>query len=161
MRDLDLSVRVLVDGERVDDAHRAARLQTLQLGDDLTVKLRVLEAEHNELNRPYCHVCVSSIAWWTDRPWHVAPGHASRRWGECRRSAYAAVIQPPPGDGRVHLVPSGATRPDQVAGDDLTHRAGARRLGRRTPAQFRAGPVSSRAVARRGRRGRRSPGCRA
>ena len=48
--DLDLSVGVLVDGERVDDAHRVALLQPFELSDDLTVELGVVEAQHDELN---------------------------------------------------------------------------------------------------------------
>jgi pSer/pThr/pTyr-binding forkhead associated (FHA) protein len=43
MLHLDLSVGVLVNRERVDDLHRVALPQTLQLGDDLAVELRVLE----------------------------------------------------------------------------------------------------------------------
>ena len=52
---LDLSGGILVNRERVDYAHSLAVVQTLQLGDDLAVEVRVLEAEHEELNRSYCH----------------------------------------------------------------------------------------------------------
>jgi hypothetical protein len=53
--DLQLPFRVLVDGERVDHAHRVALPQLLQLGDDLAVELRVVEPEDYELNRSDCH----------------------------------------------------------------------------------------------------------
>jgi hypothetical protein len=62
--DLDLSVRILVHRERVYHAHRVALTQALELGDDLAVELRMLEAEHNQLHRsdghrspfrPCCH----------------------------------------------------------------------------------------------------------
>ena len=56
MLDLELSLLVLVDGQRVDHAHRVAFAQPLQLGDDLAVELRVVEAQHDELNRSNCHV---------------------------------------------------------------------------------------------------------
>ena len=49
VRDLDLAVDVLVHGQRVDHAHRVARAQLLQLGDDLAVELGLLEAEHEQL----------------------------------------------------------------------------------------------------------------
>src|SRR3954449_5544240 len=49
MHDLDLAGHVLVHGERVDDAHRVALPQALELGDDLAVELRMLETEHDEL----------------------------------------------------------------------------------------------------------------
>src|SRR4051812_2215831 len=49
MHDLDLAGHVLVHGERVDDAHRVALPQALELGDDLAVELRMLEPEHDEL----------------------------------------------------------------------------------------------------------------
>ena len=61
VRDLDLSVGVLVHGERVDDAHRVALLQALELGDDLAVELGVAEAEHDELNGPDGHGCSFSL----------------------------------------------------------------------------------------------------
>ena len=51
MLHLDLSGGILVNRESVDYAHRLAVVQTLQLGDDLAVEVRVLEAEHEELNR--------------------------------------------------------------------------------------------------------------
>jgi hypothetical protein len=42
--------------------HGVALSQALQLGDDLAVELRVLEAEHDELNWPDGHGSASSIA---------------------------------------------------------------------------------------------------
>ena len=53
---LDLALGVLVDGERVDHPHRVALAQPLELGDDLAVEVRVLEAQHQELNRSDCHL---------------------------------------------------------------------------------------------------------
>ena len=50
MRDLDLSVGVLVHRQRVDHAHRVALTQALELLDDLAVELRVVEAQHDELD---------------------------------------------------------------------------------------------------------------
>jgi hypothetical protein len=41
-----------VHRQRIDDAHRVALLQALELGDDLAVKLRMLEAQHDQLNGP-------------------------------------------------------------------------------------------------------------
>src|SRR5215208_2608391 len=61
MRDLDLALGVLVYRERIDHAHRVALLQALQFGDDVAVELWVLEAEHDELNRPDGHGPSSSI----------------------------------------------------------------------------------------------------
>ena len=49
MLDLDLAVGVLVDGQRVDHADGVALAQPLELGDDLAVEVRVLEAEHDQL----------------------------------------------------------------------------------------------------------------
>src|SRR4051794_3614959 len=49
MHDLDLAGHVLVHGQGVDDAHRVALPQALELGDDLAVELRMLEPEHDEL----------------------------------------------------------------------------------------------------------------
>ena len=50
MLDADLAVGVLVDGQCVDDAHRVARAQTLELGDDLAVEIRAVEAQHEQLD---------------------------------------------------------------------------------------------------------------
>ena len=55
MLDLDLSLGVLVDGERVDHADGVALTQALELGDDLAAEVRVLESEHDELNWSDCH----------------------------------------------------------------------------------------------------------
>jgi hypothetical protein len=41
--DLDLALRILVDGERVDHAHAVALAQALELGDDLAAEVRVLD----------------------------------------------------------------------------------------------------------------------
>jgi hypothetical protein len=53
--DLQLAVRVLVDGQRVDDAYRVAFTQPFEFGDHLAVKVRVVEPENDELNRSDCH----------------------------------------------------------------------------------------------------------
>src|SRR5204862_4878995 len=45
----------LVHRERVDDAHRVALAQALELGDDLAVELGVIEPEDDELYRPDRH----------------------------------------------------------------------------------------------------------
>src|SRR4051812_1462066 len=55
--DLQLAVGILVDGERVDDAHGLAGVQALELGDDLAAEVRVLEAQHDQLNGPDRHEC--------------------------------------------------------------------------------------------------------
>ncbi len=55
MRDLDGAVGVLVDGQRVDHTDRVVGPQALQLGDDLPVELRMLEAEHDQLHRSDGH----------------------------------------------------------------------------------------------------------
>ena len=52
---LDLAGRILMNGQRVDDPHRIAFSQSLQLGDDLAVEIGVLEAEHDQLNRSDGH----------------------------------------------------------------------------------------------------------
>jgi hypothetical protein len=62
MLNLDLALGVLVHGQRIDDAHRAALLQALKLGDDLAVELRVPEPEHDQLNRPDGHGSASFVA---------------------------------------------------------------------------------------------------
>ena len=63
--DLELPGGVLVDGERVDDAHGVALAQAFQLGDDLAPEVRVIEAEHYELDRSDGHV--GSFGWVTGR----------------------------------------------------------------------------------------------
>src|SRR6185369_15433297 len=55
MLDLDLAVRVLVDRERVDHAHRVALTQPFELGDDLAVELGMVKAQHDELDRSNRH----------------------------------------------------------------------------------------------------------
>jgi len=54
--DLELAVGVLVDGQRVDHADGAVLLEPLELRGDLTVELGVVEAQHDELDGPDCHV---------------------------------------------------------------------------------------------------------
>jgi hypothetical protein len=51
-----------VHRERIDDAHRVALLQALELGDDLAVKLRVAEPQHDELNGTDRHGCSFVVA---------------------------------------------------------------------------------------------------
>src|SRR5262245_30280981 len=58
VHDLYLSLRVLVDGERVDHAHGVALAELLQLFENLTVEVRVLEADHEQLNRSDGHLSV-------------------------------------------------------------------------------------------------------
>ena len=55
MRHLDLAGRILVNGQRVDDAYRITLPQPLQLGDDLAVEVGVAEAEHDQLHRSDGH----------------------------------------------------------------------------------------------------------
>ena len=59
MQNLDLSLRVLVHGEGVDYAYGVGLSQALQLGDDLAVELRVLETEHDQLDRSDGHETAS------------------------------------------------------------------------------------------------------
>src|SRR6202012_3015077 len=56
MLDFKLPVLVLVDRERVDDAHRSAFPQPFEFGDHLAVKVRVVEPEHDQLHRSDSHV---------------------------------------------------------------------------------------------------------
>ena len=53
---LQAAVRILVDGDRVDHAHRAAIVQPLQFGDHLAVEIGVTEPQHDELHRSYSHI---------------------------------------------------------------------------------------------------------
>src|SRR5215469_5478293 len=53
--DRQVALRALVDGERVDHAHCVAGAKPLQLGDDLAVKIGVVEPKHEELHRADCH----------------------------------------------------------------------------------------------------------
>ena len=55
MLDLDLSVRVLVNRERVDHADGVFVMQSLELSDDLAVKFGVVEANDDQLNRSDRH----------------------------------------------------------------------------------------------------------
>ena len=57
---LDLAVGVLVDGEGVDHAHRVVLAEPLKLLDDLSVEIRVLEAEHEELDWSDRHMTLLS-----------------------------------------------------------------------------------------------------
>ena len=61
MLDLELARGVLVDGQRVDDADRVALAEPLELGDDLAVEVRVLEAQHDQLNGSNRHLCTPFI----------------------------------------------------------------------------------------------------
>ena len=84
---LDLSVRVLVDGQRVDDAHGVALAQPLELGDDLAVELGMAEAENYELNWSDCHVVsLQSTVPWARSPSLVERLDASSTPGETRRA---------------------------------------------------------------------------
>ena len=53
---LEFAVGVLVDGERVDHPDGVAFAQPLQLGNDLTVKVGVVEPQDDELHRSNGHV---------------------------------------------------------------------------------------------------------
>ena len=55
MLDLELAVRVLIDGQRVDHAHRVAFAEPFQFVDDLTVEVGMVEPQHDELHRPNRH----------------------------------------------------------------------------------------------------------
>ena len=50
MLHLDLSVCVLVNGERVDHTHGVFVVQPLELGDDLSVELGMVEADDDQLD---------------------------------------------------------------------------------------------------------------
>ena len=54
--DLELTVGVLVDGQRIDHPNRVAVPQPLQFGDDLAVEVRVAEPQHDELHGSNGHV---------------------------------------------------------------------------------------------------------
>ena len=62
MHDLHLALGVLVDGERVDHTHGVALAELLELLDDLTVEVRMLETDDEQLNRPDCHDYLSFLA---------------------------------------------------------------------------------------------------
>src|SRR5205809_6061844 len=51
MSNLDAAIRVLVHGQRIDHTHRIARPQPLQLGDDLTVEVRLAKTQDEQLYR--------------------------------------------------------------------------------------------------------------
>src|SRR6266700_1268297 len=61
MLHLQLAVRVLVHGQRVDHTHRVALAQPLQLSDDLTVEVRMPELQYDELHRTNSHILVLSL----------------------------------------------------------------------------------------------------
>ena len=61
VRHLDLPACVLVDREGIDHSHGVALPQPLQLGDDLPVKLGMVEAQHDELNGSNSHHISSLI----------------------------------------------------------------------------------------------------
>ena len=52
---LQLAVGVLVNDQRVDDAHRAARVEPLKFGDDLTVEVGMVEPQYDQLHGPNGH----------------------------------------------------------------------------------------------------------
>src|SRR5262249_3307053 len=52
---LDRAVGVLVDGQRVDHAHGAAPAEALEFLDDLAVEVRMVEPDHQQLDRPDGH----------------------------------------------------------------------------------------------------------
>src|SRR6266516_3805439 len=89
----DLSLGVLVDGQRVDHAHGVALAQPFELGDDLAVELGMAEAENNELNRSYCHAS----------PFNRLRRHSGRRL--CFDSGFVAL----PGSGRPWLIQTSVT----------------------------------------------------
>jgi hypothetical protein len=55
MRHLNLPLGVFVDGQGVDHPDGVAVAQPLQLGDDLAVEVRVVEAQDDELHRSDGH----------------------------------------------------------------------------------------------------------
>jgi len=58
MLNLQLTVFVLANGQRVDDAYRVALAEPLELGDDLAVKVGVVESQYDQLHRSNCHVAL-------------------------------------------------------------------------------------------------------
>jgi hypothetical protein len=54
MHDLDLSVCVLVNRQRVDHADGLLVMQSLELGDDLSVEFGVLKTKDDQRNRSDC-----------------------------------------------------------------------------------------------------------
>jgi len=61
MRDLDVSVRVLVDGKCIDYAHRVALSEAFQLGDDLAMEVWLAEAKDEQLYRANRHISIPSV----------------------------------------------------------------------------------------------------
>ena len=61
MLDLDLAAGVLIDGQRVDHTYGVALAQALELGDDLAVKIGLLEAQHDQLDGADCHAFSPSV----------------------------------------------------------------------------------------------------
>src|SRR3954447_23921097 len=95
--DLDEAVRILVDRERVDDAHRVALAQPLELLDDLAVEVRLLEAQHKKLYGSYRHNRLRPVG--SGRPGPRAaptlprahrPPNRPRRMSRCPRSGLLA-----------------------------------------------------------------------
>jgi hypothetical protein len=52
---LDLALCILMDGEGVDHSYRVALPEPLELLDDLTVKVRLVEAQDEQLYWTYRH----------------------------------------------------------------------------------------------------------
>jgi hypothetical protein len=77
MRDLDLAVGVLVNGQSIDHAHRIALAQPLELLDDLAVELGVLEAQHDQLHGSDGHAH-SSLIGAGERSREASPSASSR-----------------------------------------------------------------------------------
>ena len=84
MLDLDLAGGVLVDGQRVDHAHRVALAQTLELGDDLAVEIGLCEAQHDQLDRSNRHRPSSFGRGGLLRPASITQIAASSRLGDMR-----------------------------------------------------------------------------
>src|SRR5213079_2074253 len=104
MSNLDAAIRVLVHGQRIDHTHRIARPQPLQLGDDLTVEVRLAKTQDEQLYRANSHHSIPSLV--------DSLNHSRRRagTGTRSRSPLARYTQVTPG----------------AAADELSHRIGHR-----------------------------------
>ena len=88
VRHLDLSGGVLVNRKRVDDAHRVALAQALELLDDLAVELGMVEPEDDELDWSDGHLHSFRCSHGVSIPQAMS---ASPKRGEAAWRAYATT----------------------------------------------------------------------
>jgi hypothetical protein len=137
--DLNPPGRVLVDGQGVDHPDRVAFSQPFQLGDDLTMKVGVLEPQHDELNRSKGHSFLFLSIGGSHWP-HLPTGNAERKslGGHLRRRTVPPCLGTC-GGGGPRLLPS---EPRDFTGRllELVHSPPSRRNDRGTDQQHAGEP---------------------